>query len=183
MHLFQMSKEALLAYLQSPRFEFDCAYPIGNLSSLQPDTKKRKTPATGRSSSRHVAFDPGQTYALIRPGSRNMSSVAEIAQSYEDGTCHESDWYLFCATDPLMTRDGLVPKYEAAYRIVEGGGGGVGRYVRVQKRLLKTGYKAAGRVDKKCAWQLLSGGEPYWVDRHLYCTIKQQGGGEKKKRG
>jgi hypothetical protein len=153
-----MSKEALLLYLD--KFVFDINAHLGKPSSKQTTEK----PACKPVASRHVTWSPGQEYTLIRPGARNMSGPAQITERFNTDDCHESDFYIFQAVDPFMERHPTVPKYEAAFLCTD-----ANRYVKVQKRILKRAYVKAGRVDKKRAWDMLDK-EPYWVDRHAFCT-------------
>jgi hypothetical protein len=113
---------------------------------------------------RHVRWDPGAQYKLIRPGIP-LASEAEVDALYKGaggGSVSEERFYLFRHVDPAHTeRNPLVPVYEAAYWCSEGG-----YFVRAQKCHLRRAYALAGRTDAK------RGGEvdaitalPYWVDR------------------
>jgi hypothetical protein len=139
--------------------------PLAKLASKKAASKKRTTTRGGavpqQKRGRHVAWKPGDSYALLRGGIA-VSNEAAIDALLLQHKCDDAFFYLFKHTDPnLRTRNALVPIYEAAYYCSE-----TDRYVRVQKCHLRQAYARAGRTNAALSDSIMDDGLPYQVDRH-----------------
>jgi len=80
----------------------------------------------------------------------------------------ESNFYIFKNTHQHASRDEDVPLYEAAYKCANN------TWIRVQKKHLKIAYTKCGRKDVAKMYEINKETNlPYWVDRYVFCKLKQ----------
>jgi len=129
--------------------------------------QQQKTPG-----SRHVRWDPGTTYELVRAGAP-WRTTQDIDDAHRRGALTEAHLCVFRHSGAI-DRNADVPKYEAVHMIAGNATGGAPQYVRAQKCHLHQAYTNSGRADMRCAWALGDDGLPYWVDRYAFCRVKQR---------
>lgn len=135
-----------------------------------PPSKKRKTTTqTPGAIGRHVRWNPHPNYALVREGSEVIQDETHIQTLHRDGALTMEHMCLFKHRDVHLERNAQIPVYEAAYWCAA-----LGYYVLVQKRHFVGIYNVSKRRDRTRKWDILDGGDPYWVDRHLFRVLAQE---------
>jgi hypothetical protein len=118
---------------------------------------------------RHVRWDPGEQYVLLRAGVP-WKCARDIDAAYQLGALEETQLYIFQNADKRVVRNPDVPRYEAVHYCAD-----ANAYVRAQKCHLQQAYGNADRTDPECMWSTdAATGLPYWVDRHAFCKLKQR---------
>jgi hypothetical protein len=125
--------------------------------------KKRQKISSDKKRGRHITWYPNNHYECIREGDLIIEDVSFLDTHQPE----ESNFYIFKNTHQHASRDESVPLYEAAYKCANN------TWIRVQKKHLKAAYLKCGRKDVTKMYEINEDGLPYWVDRYVFCKLKQ----------
>lgn len=126
--------------------------------------KNRRNSAIGR----HVTWTPDDIYELLHQGTA-VQNETEIFELHQQRRLTPAYFYIFKHKDGRLARNVDIPVYEAVYWCIESQ-----RYVLVQKRHLRAAYAAVSQNKREHMYDIdAATGKPYWVDRHLFCVLKQ----------
>lgn len=137
---------------------------IGSLRlSCQGEKSKRQKICSEKKRGRHIVWNPHNHYECVREG----DLIIENTSFLDTHQAEESNFYIFKNTQLHASRNEDVPLYEAVYKCANN------VWIRVQKKHLKVAYARCGRKNMDKMYEMEDNGLPYWVDRYIFCKLKQ----------
>lgn len=170
--------------------------------TASPPAGKETRQTKVRKKSRHMHWNAGQSYALVREGI--PLTEAQIDEFANNNKLTEDMFFIFKHRDQYQNRNEDIPLFEAVFLCAPPNSTDPMEswkrykqqlwkecdiskitlpagycYVRTQKRHLSLAYNNSKRTDRERIWDVLHDGSPYWVDRHAYVVENER---EVKKR-
>ena len=144
------------------------ASPVGKKKA-----SKRKPSTPGSQGGRNVRWKNSHLYRCVREARAGYAfgSESAIDATYRSKALDEGQLWIFQHQDASVKRGEITPRYEAVYRVSQGGDH---RWVLAQKCHLAQMYTRAQRTASEAMWSMLADGSPYWVDRYLFRKLKQK---------
>jgi len=138
-------------------------FQMGNDPNEKAKQTKRQKISMDKKRGRHIIWNPHNHYECIREGDLVIEDVSFL----DTHQAEESNFYIFKNTHQHASRDEDVPLYEAVYKCANN------TWIRVQKKHLKMAYTKCERKNMDKMYTIEDDGLPYWVDRYIFCKLKQ----------